>query len=102
MKRIDTYKCCILKKKESNLPYDLALVTQIKNRKPFLYICFNDEYITLTINKKPIIYTKLKLSETEIEEIRKVKKFISSYYLCLVDHYNQKISDREILNILQK
>ena len=105
MKKIDIYKCCILKKEESNLPYDLALATQIKNRKPFLYICLErfgkTEYLTITIDRtNPRVYRRIPLYVDEIYYIDDVKEYIKVYSNVLLKHYYEKLSDKTTLNKL--
>lgn len=97
----NTFELVCVDKENTGLKCDLYLLSSGKNKKnmsPKLYAYYNDEFIEFSINDiDPKPEEPTKLNNDLIDE---VKKYIKTNYQLLFEHWNNNITDKDILNKL--
>ena len=92
-----------LSRQDSNLPYEIWLDSAGKTRnvshnKPRVKISVDNKLIPVSISDSPEILIDIS-KYSKIKHLNTMIKFISMYSDILLDHWNGKYTDRQVLNI---
>lgn len=101
IKKHNTFELICVDKEDSGLNSDLYLLSSGKNKRnlsPLIYVCFNNEIVTFSIEDidlKPAEPTNLTSGL-----IGEISKYIKSNHKLLIKHWNNEITDKIVLNRL--
>ena len=98
---LDCYTHVRLGKKETGLPYDVILDSSNLEEKlkilPHLCIDFEEMLVPILIDEEPNITLKTNL---DIPDVGEILNWVSNHYRILLRHWNNELTDREVLNEL--
>lgn len=104
------YEMAVLRKEESNLPYDIWLDPSgsdriNKHKLPRIKVRVGDDLIPFLLDKdNPDIPSSVKKvpGKNYFRGFKYIKEYIKEYYDVLISHWEGSLSDREALNKLGK
>ncbi len=97
--KTDAYTVTCISARETGLPYDVLLDSigsdKLFSGKPRVGVLVEDTVVPVSISEKPVV-----LSGYHFQNESLIIKWIKKYNAELLEHWNKKMTDKEILNSL--
>ena len=97
----NTFELVIVDGKDTGLNCDLYFLSSGKSKKnlsPLIYVCSNNEVVSFSIDN--IDPKSVELTNLAADLINKISNYIKTNYQLIMEHWNNKITDRTFLNSL--
>ena len=98
--KIDGFTVTCASAKETGLPYDILLYSLGADKplsgKPRVGVLVEDIAVPVSISEKPVV-----LSGYHFQNETQIIKWIEKHNTELLDHWNEKMTDKEMLNMLK-